>query len=52
MESAGPTIPLPDRKLLLFVLDRLQKCVQFDFLFILIISFSWFLIAFCLLVRA
>lgn len=26
--ESGPTTPLPDKKLLLFILDRLQKCVS------------------------
>lgn len=30
--ESGPTTPLPDKKLLVFILDRLQKCV---FLFII-----------------
>lgn len=29
---SGPTTPLPDKKLLLFILDRLQKCVFYLFL--------------------
>ena len=38
--ESGPTTPLPDKKLLLFILDRLQKCVflaacfSFPFLFL------------------
>lgn len=27
--ESGPTTPLPDKKLLVFILDRLQKCVPF-----------------------
>ena len=27
--DSGPSTPLPDKKLLLFILDRLQKCVFF-----------------------
>lgn len=25
--DSGPSTPLPDKKLLVFILDRLQKCV-------------------------
>lgn len=41
MES-GPSTPLPDKKLLLFILDRLQKCVS---LFLCVV-FGFFYVAF------
>lgn len=38
--DSGPSTPLPDKKLLLFVLDRLQKCVFWvsEFVFCLLCS--------------
>lgn len=38
---SGPTTPLPDKKLLLFILDRLQKCVPCLFVSLLLSSFSF-----------
>ena len=37
--ESGPTTPLPDKKLLVFILDRLQKCV---FIYYLFIYFSFY----------
>lgn len=39
--ESGPTTPLPDKKLLVFILDRLQKCVFWHpsfYLFLLMVS--------------
>jgi len=40
--ESGPTTPLPDKKLLLFILDRLQKYVLCYSLVSCISRFMWF----------
>jgi hypothetical protein len=44
--ESGPTTPLPDKKLLVFILDRLQKCVCFLTSKVLFLIFLLVLIGF------
>lgn len=52
--DSGPTTSLPDKKLLVFVLDRLQKCVvlalRFSFFkYYYVMLFNWGLIGLCVI---